>query len=102
MTALEIYADRSYEDDGQLTPRGEDGAVLHDPQQCLAHVEAMLAAGGIKTRLGKNLPTPIHSICVHGDGPEAVATARALNARLAETFSLAPLPSLFASRLATA
>ncbi len=45
----------------------------------------------------KFFPRPIHSICVHGDGPEAVATARALNARLSKTFTLAPLPSLFAS-----
>jgi 5-oxoprolinase (ATP-hydrolysing) subunit A len=96
-TALEIYADRAYEDDGQLTPRGEEGAVLRDAQQSLAHVESMLAAGGLTTRFGNILPTPIHSICVHGDGPEAVATARALHARLAQRFALAPLPSLFAS-----
>lgn len=100
--ALEIYADRAYEDDGQLTPRGEAGAVLHDPQQSLAHVEAMLATGGLKSRSGKILPTPIHSICVHGDGPEAVATARLLNARLAKKFVLAPLPALFASTPASA
>jgi UPF0271 protein len=100
--ALEIYADRAYEDDGQLTPRGEQGAVLHDPQQSLSHVEAMLADGGLKTRSGKILPTPIHSICVHGDGPEAVATARLLNARLSENFILAPLPALFASHAASA
>ncbi|MCW2283966.1 UPF0271 protein [Rhodoblastus acidophilus] len=100
--ALEIYADRAYEDDGQLTPRGEAGAVLHDPQQSLAHVEAMLAAGGLKSRSGKFLPTPIHSICVHGDGPEAIATARLLKARLAENFVLAPLPALFASTPASA
>jgi UPF0271 protein len=93
-TALEIYADRTYQDDGQLTPRDEDGAVLHEAEQSLAHVEAMLAAGGIRALSGKILPTPIHSICVHGDGPQAVATAAALSARLGETFALAPLPSL--------
>jgi len=96
VTALEIYADRAYEDDGQLTPRGQAGAVLHEPEQCLAHVEAMLAARGLRTRSGQTLPTPIHSICVHGDGPQAVATAAALKARLAETATLAPLPALFA------
>jgi 5-oxoprolinase (ATP-hydrolysing) subunit A len=101
LVALEIYADRTYEEDGQLTPRGEAGAVLHDAQQSLALVEAMLDAGGLKTRTGKILPTPIHSVCVHGDGPEAVATARLLNARLSENFVLAPLP-LFASNPASA
>jgi UPF0271 protein len=95
-TALEIYADRAYEDDGALTPRAEKGAVIHEPDPCLARVEAMLAAGGILSRAGKFLPTPIHSVCVHGDGPQAVATARALNVRLGAAFALAPLPALFA------
>nr|WP_281414061.1 5-oxoprolinase subunit PxpA [Rhodoblastus sphagnicola] len=95
-TALEIYADRTCEDDGQLTPRGQQGAVIHAPDQCLAHVQKMLAAGGLVARSGKILPTPIHSICVHGDAPEAVSTAGALNAWLAQAFTLAPLPLLFA------
>jgi UPF0271 protein len=94
--ALELYADRAYEDDGQLTPRGEDGAVFYAPETALAHVEAMLLAGGIVARSGKILKTPVHSICVHGDGPEAVATARVLNARLAQNFTLKPLPHMFA------
>jgi UPF0271 protein len=94
--AVEIYADRAYEDDATLTPRGHDGAVLHDAKQCLDHVAAMLAAGGILSRGGKILPTPIHSLCVHGDGPAAVATAQALNEKLAAAFALTPLPALFA------
>ena len=91
--ALEIFADRTYQDDASLTPRGENGAVLHEPQACLAHVETMLAVGGIFSRSGKILPTPIHSICVHGDGPEAVATAALLNQHLAARFALSPLPA---------
>jgi UPF0271 protein len=92
--ALEIFADRSYEDDGQLTPRANPGGVLHAPEDCVAHVEKMLAAGGIVTRSGKILPTPIHSICVHGDGPQAVAAALALKAALGVRFALAPLPEI--------
>ena len=94
--ASEIFADRTYEDDATLTPRAMAGAVLHDEKDCLDHVAAMLAAGGIVSRGGKIQPTPIHSICVHGDGPAAVATARALNAILATEFTLTPLPALFA------
>jgi UPF0271 protein len=94
--AAEIFADRTYEDDATLTPREFPGAVLHDEQQCLAHVAAMLAAGGIVTRHGKILPTVIHSICLHGDGPAAVATARILREKLAAKFVLSPLPALFA------
>jgi UPF0271 protein len=76
--AHEIFADRSYQDDGQLTPRGRPGAMIHGAAASLAHVMAMLEAGALISTTGVRLPTPIDSICVHGDGPEAVATARAL------------------------
>jgi len=75
---LEVFADRTYQDDGQLVPRGEPGAVLHDPEAAVAHVRRMLDAGGLITRSGNVLPTPIDSICVHGDGPHALETARRL------------------------
>ncbi len=93
--AAEIFADRAYEDDATLTSREISGAVIHDEARCLAHVAAMLAAGGIVSRNGRILPTKIHSICVHGDGPAAVATARALREKLAAEFTLTPIPALF-------
>ena len=52
--------------------------MIHGAEAALAHVLAMLEAGGLISREGKLLPTRIASICVHGDGPEAVATAQAL------------------------
>ncbi|WP_334135548.1 LamB/YcsF family protein, partial [Tepidimonas sp.] len=73
---------RTYQRDGQLTPRREPGAVLHDADACIEHVLRMLEAGGLVTREGHVLPTPIDSICVHGDGPHAVATARQLRLSL--------------------
>lgn len=76
--ALEIFADRAYQADGQLVPRTQPGAMIHGAEAALAHVLAMLEAGGLISREGKLLPTRIASICVHGDGPEAVATAQAL------------------------
>jgi UPF0271 protein len=94
--AAEIFADRTYEDDATLTPRENPGALLHDERQCLAHVEALLAAGGIVSRGGKVRPTAIHSVCLHGDGPAAVATARLLREKLAAKYVLSPLPGLFA------
>lgn len=81
--AREIFADRTCEDDGRLTPRAHPGAVIHDPAESLAHTLAMLEAGALVTRSGARLPTPIDSVCVHGDGPAAVATARTLAAGLA-------------------
>lgn len=76
--AREVFADRSYQADGQLTPRSQPGAVLHGAQDCVQHVLRMLDAGGIVTTDGQRLPTRIDSICVHGDGPGAVEAARAI------------------------
>ena len=78
----EIFADRAYLDDGQLMPRSLPGAVLHDAQQCVDHVLAMLREQAIVAASGHRLPTRIDSICVHGDGPEAVASARLIRQAL--------------------
>lgn len=80
--AREVFADRSYQPDGQLTPRSQPGAVLHGAQDCVQHVLRMLDAGGIVTTDGQRLPTRIDSICVHGDGPGAVEAARAIRTAL--------------------
>lgn len=91
----EVFADRTYQDDGQLTPRSQPGSVLHAAQECVAHVLRMLEAGGIVTAQGRLLPTPIHSICVHGDGPDAVASAQRIRVALQGAgYQLAALPDL--------
>lgn len=88
----EVFADRTYMDDGQLTPRSQKGAVIHDSDTCVAHVLQMLKANAIVTTNGVHLPCRIDSICVHGDGAEAVATARAVRLALeASGYSLQPL-----------
>jgi 5-oxoprolinase (ATP-hydrolysing) subunit A len=76
--ACEIFADRAYRPDGTLVPRGEPGAVLHDPSAIAARVLAMLDQGAIIAVDGTQLKTTIDSICVHGDTPDAVAIARHL------------------------
>jgi UPF0271 protein len=78
----EVFADRAYLDDGQLMPRSREGAVLHDAQVCVNHVLRMLSAQAIVAASGHQLPTRIDSICVHGDGVEAVATASAIREAL--------------------
>lgn len=91
----EIYADRAYLDDGQLMPRSRPGAVLHDAQECTAHVLRMLQARALISATGHQLPTRIDSICVHGDGADAVATARTLAQALqAQGYSLTALDRL--------
>jgi 5-oxoprolinase (ATP-hydrolysing) subunit A len=82
--AREIYADRGYDDDGLLLPRGQAGAVLHDPETIAARVVAMIRDGAMISASGKPLPTKIDSVCVHGDTPDAVAIAAAVRSKLAE------------------
>ena len=78
----EIFADRGYTEDGQLIARSEPGALITDCDAAAARVLAMVEAGAIITAGGERLPTPIRSVCVHGDTAHAVATARAVRARL--------------------
>ncbi|WP_230970154.1 LamB/YcsF family protein [Nitrogeniibacter aestuarii] len=95
LVACEIFADRAYTDEGHLVPRSQPGAVLHNPAVCIDHVRRMLDAGGIVSHHGKTLASPIHSICVHGDNPDAVDMARALRAALtADGHLFAPLPEM--------
>lgn len=91
----EIFADRAYLPDGQLVPRSRADAMIHGPQACLAHVRAMLDAGALIAIDGTRIPTPIGSICVHGDSPDAVEVARHLREGLATAgYEIKPLPEL--------
>lgn len=72
----EIFADRGYAEDGHLLSRREPGALLHDPAVIADRVVRMVKAGAIETVSGRMLPTPIDTICVHGDSVDAVRVAR--------------------------
>jgi UPF0271 protein len=87
----EVFADRAYLPNGQLVPRSQAGAVLHDPKRATDRL-----IGYLKTRrmpVAGADPISLHadSICVHGDTPESVEMARQIRARLqAEGVALAP------------
>jgi UPF0271 protein len=93
----EIFADRAYLPDGQLVPRTRPDAMIHGPAACLAHVLAMLDAGALIATDGTRVPTPIGSICVHGDSPDAVAVAKHLRQQLAgKGYRIRSLPEITA------
>ena len=93
--ATEVFADRRYADSGHLVPRGQTGAVLDSAEECVQHVLRMLDVGGIITVGGTRICTDFRSVCVHGDGPQALAAARAIRAALlALGVSLLPLPEV--------
>jgi len=78
----EIYADRGYDDKGKMIPRGQPGAMITDPHAASARVLAMVTEGALITAAGARIKTPIRSVCVHSDSPEAVETARHVRATL--------------------
>jgi UPF0271 protein len=71
----EAFADRAYLPDGSLAPRGNPGAVLHDPATIAARMLRLVREGVIEALDGTLVPIEARSICVHGDSPDAVAMA---------------------------
>jgi UPF0271 protein len=89
--AREIYADRTYEDNGNLTSRKKPGSVLHDAKAASERVLRMVQDQAITTVSGKKISVAIDTICVHGDEPTAVEMARTVRATLeANGVTLAP------------
>jgi UPF0271 protein len=78
----EVFADRTYEDSGNLTPRKKPGAVIHDAELAAARVLAMVEEQAITTTTGRKLKAKIETVCVHGDNPAAVALARGIRQTL--------------------
>ena len=82
--AREGFADRLYDDDGNLTSRKLDGAVIKDPAVATENVIRMVRDGEIISRNGKSLSRKVETICVHGDEPTAVVIAQAVRDGLQE------------------
>lgn len=72
----EAYADRAYTAEGQLVPRLEEGAVIHDPERVIERCLRLARAGEIVAVDGTVLKSAARSICLHGDTPGAVDLAR--------------------------
>lgn len=83
-TASEVFADRTYQDDGSLTPRSQPGAMIDDTDKAVAQVLQMINVGMVTTVSGKKIPIIAESICIHGDGKNAVEFAKAIHKALKE------------------
>jgi UPF0271 protein len=80
--AGEIFADRAYNDDATLVDRKLPGAVIHDAGIAGPRITEMVRAGAIITETGKRIETRIDTICLHGDGPTAIAIAKSVRENL--------------------
>jgi len=92
LTALEEgFADRAYTADGHLVQRGSPDALILDEGAMLAQALSMVKDGRVRTRDGTDCPMHIDTLCLHGDGPHALAFARSIRARLRqEAIPVAP------------
>ena len=90
--ACEVFADRAYEEDGSLVSRKKPGAMIEDEEVAIARVVRMVKEGKVTAVTGRDVPVKADSICVHGDGPKALAFTRRIRERLMqEGVELAPL-----------
>lgn len=78
----EVFADRGYLSSGQLVPRDQDGAMIHDAAEAADRLISFLESGLMPVVDGDPIALAAHSICVHGDSAGAVTMAREIRARL--------------------
>ncbi|MGN8647402.1 5-oxoprolinase subunit PxpA [Gracilibacillus sp. HCP3S3_G5_1] len=76
--ANEVFADRTYQPDGSLTPRNEPNAVIHDTAKVIKQVEEMVTEGKVTAVNGDKINIKADTICVHGDTPEALSLVQAI------------------------
>ena len=82
--ACEIFADRNYEDDGNLVSRKKPHALITDPEEAKKHVLNMVKNQSLNCHSGKQIPCEIDSVCIHGDNASSLATAKSIKKNLAD------------------
>lgn len=75
----EAFADRTYQDDGTLSPRTAINALIDDADRAARQVLQMIHSGTVTSVNGKEIPIRADTVCIHGDGRHAVAIAKAVN-----------------------
>lgn len=81
--ASEVFADRTYQSDGSLTPRSRAEALITDEEISVAQALRMVREGRVRATDGTDVPIRADTLCLHGDGVHAVEFARRLRAELA-------------------
>ena len=82
--ACEIFADRNYEDDGNLISRKKPNALIINPIEAKTHVLKMVRNQSINCHSGKQIPCKIDSVCIHGDNQSSLDTAKSIKLNLIE------------------
>ena len=80
--ACEIFADRNYEDDGNLVSRKKPHALITDPKEAQKHVLSMVKNQALNCHSGRQIPCEIDSVCIHGDNISSLNTAKFIKLNL--------------------
>ena len=81
-TASEVFADRTYQIDGSLTPRTEPNALIHKTEKTISQVLQMVKKQTVTATNGEPVSLKAETICIHGDGKNAVEFAKEINQEL--------------------
>lgn len=82
--AHEVFADRTYQRDGSLTPRSHSMALIHDSEQAIAQVVSMIKERKVIALTGEEVPMEADTLCIHGDGAHALVFAELIRKKLTE------------------
>lgn len=83
-TASEVFADRTYQNDGSLTPRTHPKAMIESEAAAIQQVLQMVTQQAVTTVHAQTIPLTAETICIHGDGAHAASFAKALHHTLRE------------------
>lgn len=75
-TANEVFADRTYQQDGTLTSRRLPNAMITNHEEAVRQVIRMVKEGKVRSQQGTDAAIQADTICIHGDGPHALEFAR--------------------------
>ena len=81
-TASEVFADRTYQNDGSLTPRTQPNAMIENTEAAVNQVIRMIRDKTVISTDGSIVPIEADTVCIHGDGGHATEFAQALNDRI--------------------
>ncbi len=82
VAASEVFADRTYQDDGSLTPRTQNNALITDERQSTEQVLLMVKHQQVVSVNNKTIDLKAETLCLHGDGVHAVDFAKMINQKL--------------------
>ncbi len=94
VTASEVFADRSYQDDGLLTPRSAKHALINNEEDAVNQVLGFALKQEVKSVNGNRIPLRAETVCLHGDGEHAVAFAKLIAERLKKEGIIIKAPAI--------